>query len=196
MCNTLATGQSTGMPATDLTHAALILLMHDLCCCHDRMQNSCTCKSFTRMCLSCKGQLISLWEYHLTDDIALHRKLLMNSQTQTTRLGLHDSLLVTTHTSRILSACTSCLCDTGTLLNMLGLILIACSKEGGFNGLPAGAVILGLGGITYHLAQFHISNLFPGKRGLISSLYVAGFTGCGIIFYILYEIYNDLGGST
>ncbi|KAA6416796.1 MAG: hypothetical protein FRX49_13246 [Trebouxia sp. A1-2] len=84
----------------------------------------------------------------------------------------------------------------GTLLNMLGLILIACSKEGGFNGLPAGAVILGLGGITYHLAQFHISNLFPGKRGLISSLYVAGFTGCGIIFYILYEIYNDLGGST
>lgn len=55
---------------------------------------------------------------------------------------------------------------------------------------------MGLGGITYHLSQFHISNLFPGKRGLISSLYVAGFTGCGIIFYILYEIYQDLGSST
>ena len=87
-------------------------------------------------------------------------------------------------------------CCAGTLLNMLGLILIGCSRQNGFNALPAGAVILGLGGITYHLAQFHISNLFPGKRGLISSLYVAGFTGCGIIFYILYEIYNDVGGST
>ena len=86
--------------------------------------------------------------------------------------------------------------NAGTLLNMLGLILIGCSSQGGFNGLPAGAVIMGLGGITYHLSQFHISNLFPGKRGLISSLYVAGFTGCGIIFYILYEIYQDLGSST
>ena len=84
----------------------------------------------------------------------------------------------------------------GTLLNMLGMILIGCTVEGGFNALPAGAVILGLGGITYHLANFHISNLFPGKRGLISSLFVAGFTGCGIIYYILQEIYNSLGGST
>ena len=88
------------------------------------------------------------------------------------------------------------LISAGTLLNMTGLILIACSKQNGFNALPAGAVIMGLGGITYHLAQFHISNLFPGKRGLISSLYVAGFTGCGIIFYILYEIYEDLGSTT
>jgi len=135
----------------------------------------------------------------LTDDIAFH-KLLMNSQTLTIGLGLHGNLFVivllhayTQHVTKVLALS---LCDAGTLLNMLGLILIACSKEGGFNGLPAGAVILGLGGITYHLAQFHISNLFPGKRGLISSLFVAGFTGCGIIFYILYEIYNDLGGST
>ena len=84
----------------------------------------------------------------------------------------------------------------GTLLNMTGLILIGCSTQNGFNALPAGAVVMGLGGITYHLAQFHISNLFPGKRGLISSLYVAGFTGCGIIFYILYEIYQSLGQTT
>lgn len=86
--------------------------------------------------------------------------------------------------------------SAGTLLNMLGMILIGCTVEGGFNALPAGAIILGLGGITYHLANFHISNLFPGKRGLISSLFVAGFTGCGIIYYILQEIYNSLGGST
>lgn len=84
----------------------------------------------------------------------------------------------------------------GVLLNMIGMILIGCTRPGGFNALPAGAIILGLGGITYHLANFHISNLFPGKRGLISSLFVAGFTGCGIIYYILYEIYNSAGGST
>ncbi len=63
------------------------------------MQNSCTCKSFTCMCLSRRRQLISLSEYHLTDDIALHSKLLMTSPTQTTGLGLHGNLLVITHTS-------------------------------------------------------------------------------------------------
>lgn len=78
---------------------------------------------------------------------------------------------------------------------MTGLILIGCSVPGGFNALPAGAVILGLGGITYHLGNFHISNLFPRKRGLVSSLFVAGFTGCGIIFYILQSIFDDLGSS-
>ena len=87
------------------------------------------------------------------------------------------------------------LVPAGTLLNMLGLILIGCSRPGKVNALIPGAVILGLGGITYHLGNFHISNLFPRKRGLISSLFVAGFTGCGIIFYILNEIYKDLGGS-
>lgn len=84
----------------------------------------------------------------------------------------------------------------GVLLNMIGMILIGCTRPGAFNALPAGAIVLGLGGITYHLANFHISNLFPGKRGLISSLFVAGFTGCGIIFYILSEIYNSVGSST
>ena len=37
--------------------------------------------------------------------------------------------------------------------------------------------------------------LFPRKRGLVSSLFVAGFTGCGIIFYILYKIFEDVGRS-
>ena len=42
--------------------------------------------------------------------------------------------------------------------------------------------------------QFHISGLFPRKRGFISALFVAGFTGCGIIFYVLDRIFEDLGG--
>lgn len=48
---------------------------------------------------------------------------------------------------------------------------------------------------TYTLAQFHISGLFPRKRGFISALFVAGFTGCGIIFYILERIFQDVGGN-
>ena len=42
--------------------------------------------------------------------------------------------------------------------------------------------------------QFHISGLFPRKRGFISALFVAGFTGCGIVFYVLDRIFEDLGG--
>ena len=48
---------------------------------------------------------------------------------------------------------------------------------------------------TYTLAQFHISGLFPRKRGFISALCVAGVTGCGIIFYILERIFQDVGGN-
>jgi len=45
-----------------------------------------------------------------------------------------------------------------------------------------------------HVLQFHISGLFPRKRGFISALFVAGFTGCGIVFYVLDRIFEDLGG--
>ncbi|KAK9901983.1 hypothetical protein WJX75_000204 [Coccomyxa subellipsoidea] len=83
----------------------------------------------------------------------------------------------------------------GTVLNMVGLILLGCSNTHDFNGLPAGAVILGLAGITFHLSQLHISNLFPRSRGFISSLLVAGFTGCGVIFYLLDLIFVAVGGS-
>ncbi|BDA48190.1 probable solute carrier family 43 member 3 at N-terminal half [Coccomyxa sp. Obi] len=83
----------------------------------------------------------------------------------------------------------------GTMLNMVGLILLGCSNTHDFNGLPAGAVILGLAGITFHLSQLHISNLFPRSRGFISSLLVAGFTGCGAIFYFLDLIFVAAGGS-
>lgn len=81
----------------------------------------------------------------------------------------------------------------GTFLNVVALVLFGVSNSKDFNALPYASVILGLGGITFHLAQFHISNLFPRNRGLISSLLVAGFTGCGIIFYFLNLIFDSAG---
>ena len=78
---------------------------------------------------------------------------------------------------------------------MLALALLGCSSTRDFNGLPAGAVLLGLAGITFHLSQLHVSNLFPRSRGLISSLLVAGFTGCGILFYFL-DLMFVAAGST
>jgi MFS family permease len=83
----------------------------------------------------------------------------------------------------------------GVFLNMLGLILFAVSSSSGANAFIPAAIILGLGNITFHLAQFHISALFPRKRGLVSSVFVAGFTGSGIIMYLLLLIFED-GGAT
>ncbi len=78
---------------------------------------------------------------------------------------------------------------------MLALILLACSNSHDFNALAPGAVILGLAGITFHLSQFHMSNLFPRSRGFISSLLVAGFTGCGAVFYFLDLIFIAAGST-
>lgn len=86
-------------------------------------------------------------------------------------------------------------CAAGTFLNVLALILLACSNSHDFNALAPGAVILGLAGITFHLSQFHMSNLFPRSRGFISSLLVAGFTGCGAVFYFLDLIFVAAGSS-
>ena len=81
----------------------------------------------------------------------------------------------------------------GVSLNMLGLILFGASSSNGFNGFIAAAIILGLGNITFHLAQFHISSLFPTKRGMVTSIFVAGFTGSGIMMYVLQLIYEAAG---
>ena len=79
----------------------------------------------------------------------------------------------------------------GTLLTILSLVLMGVSKAHVFNALAPASVILGLAGITFHLSQLHISSLFPRRKGLVASLLVAGFTGCGIIFWILLKIAND-----
>jgi hypothetical protein len=78
---------------------------------------------------------------------------------------------------------------------MLGLILFGISSTDGTNAFIPAAIILGLGGITFHLAQFHISALFPRQRGLVSAVFVAGFTGCGIIMYILQSIFENAGST-
>jgi hypothetical protein len=84
---------------------------------------------------------------------------------------------------------------TGVLLNMLGLVLFGISGPDGPHAFIAAAIILGLGNITFHLAQFHISALFPRHRGLVSSAFVAGFTGSGVIMYILLLIFQDAGST-
>ena len=43
----------------------------------------------------------------------------------------------------------------------------------------------GLGGIAFHLGQFHIGSLFPRARGVVSGTAVGGFVGSGIIFLLL-----------
>lgn len=83
----------------------------------------------------------------------------------------------------------------GVFLNILGLILFGVSSTSGTNAFVAAAIILGLGNITFHLAQFHISALFPRKRGLVSSVFVAGFTGSAIVMYILFLIFQDAGST-
>ena len=83
----------------------------------------------------------------------------------------------------------------GVILNMLGLILFGVSSSNGTNAFIPASIILGLGNITFHLAQFHISALFPRKRGLVSSVFVAGFTGSGIVMYLLLLIFEDAGSS-
>lgn len=85
---------------------------------------------------------------------------------------------------------------TGASLNILGLVLFSISSSSGTNAFLAAAIILGLGNITFHLAQFHISALFPRKRGFISSVFVAGFTGSAIIMYLLLVIFDAAGGTT
>ena len=83
----------------------------------------------------------------------------------------------------------------GVCLNAAALLLLAFGGATLPGALPASAVLLGLGGITFHLAQMHVFNLFPTRRGLISSLLVAGFTGCGIVFYLLEAIWSAAAGG-
>ena len=76
----------------------------------------------------------------------------------------------------------------GTLLTILSLVLVGISKPHVLNALAPASVILGLAGMTFHLSQLHISSLFPRRKGLVASLLVAGFTGCGIVFWVLLQI--------
>lgn len=83
----------------------------------------------------------------------------------------------------------------GMCLNMLGLILFALSSTSGIDAFVAAAVILGLGNVTFHLAQFHVSALFPKNRRLVSTTLVAGSTASGIIMYLLKLIFEGAGST-
>ncbi len=49
----------------------------------------------------------------------------------------------------------------GCLLNVVGLVFLGVSHTaGGVNLLHPGAILIGLGGITFHLAQVHRSDAF------------------------------------
>jgi hypothetical protein len=61
--------------------------------------------------------------------------------------------------------------------------------------LPTGACLMSIGGLSYHMGQFHVAQLFPENRGLISSLYVGTFIASGIIFEIVRVIHNAAGSS-
>jgi hypothetical protein len=61
--------------------------------------------------------------------------------------------------------------------------------------LPLGACCIGFGGLSYHMAQFSAASLFPEKRGLLSSLYVAGFIMSGIVWEVERAIFASLGAT-
>ncbi|KDD76078.1 hypothetical protein H632_c366p1 [Helicosporidium sp. ATCC 50920] len=83
----------------------------------------------------------------------------------------------------------------GIFLNILGLVLFAVGDSSGPNTFGAASVILGLGNITFHIAQFHASALFPRQRGLVASGLVSGFTGSGIVMYLLLLIFEAAGST-
>ena len=60
---------------------------------------------------------------------------------------------------------------------------------------PLGAFLLSLGGLSFHMSQFHIAQLFPSNKGLVSSLFVGGFIASGFTFEVLRQIYNAAGGA-
>lgn len=58
--------------------------------------------------------------------------------------------------------------------------------------LPAGAFMVGLGGLCFHMSQFHTAQLFPHNKGFISSLYVGFFIASGVTFELLRAIYVSM----
>jgi hypothetical protein len=54
---------------------------------------------------------------------------------------------------------------------------------------------MSMGGLSYHMGQFHIAQLFPENRGLVSSLYVGAFIASGVVFEVVRAIFNSVGGG-
>lgn len=52
--------------------------------------------------------------------------------------------------------------------------------------------MVGLGGLCFHMSQFHAAQLFPENKGFISSLYVGFFIASGVTFELLRVVYSSL----
>ena len=59
-----------------------------------------------------------------------------------------------------------------------------------------GFAIIGAGGQTYFTAIFHLSNLFPNREGVVSSVFSGAFNMSAAVFLFLYHIYKSGVGYT
>ena len=75
----------------------------------------------------------------------------------------------------------ACSC-AGLALVVLGSVLFSFSDEHSFNAFAPGLALMGFGGSGVHIANFHISNLFPERKGSIIASYSAAFAGSAIMF--------------
>ena len=72
----------------------------------------------------------------------------------------------------------------------MGAVIFAFSDEDSFNAFAPGLALMGLGGSGVHIANFHISNLFPGIKSSIIATYSAAFAGSAILFPLLRVLYE------
>ncbi|KAK9815694.1 hypothetical protein WJX72_008206 [[Myrmecia] bisecta] len=83
----------------------------------------------------------------------------------------------------------------GCALNSLGVVLFGLSSSTSFNAFIPASILVGLGGLAYHLAMFNASSLFPHHRGLASATYVAAYIGSAGVYIVWKAVYDSLGGS-
>ena len=60
--------------------------------------------------------------------------------------------------------------------------------------LPLGACLMGFGGLSYHVSQFNTAQLFPSRRGFVSSLFVGMFIASGIVFETVRAAFQSTSG--
>eukprot|EP00892_Ulva_mutabilis_P003134 jgi/Ulvmu1/12821/UM098_0002.1 len=81
--------------------------------------------------------------------------------------------------------------SAGATMTSVGLIALGFGVKWN-TMLAVGAFLSGLGGLCFHMSQFHVSQLFPENKGFISSLYVGFFIASGVTFEVLRAVYAAL----
>eukprot|EP01024_Parvocaulis_polyphysoides_P044364 TRINITY_DN40867_c0_g1_i1.p1 TRINITY_DN40867_c0_g1~~TRINITY_DN40867_c0_g1_i1.p1 ORF type:complete len:319 (-),score=6.72 TRINITY_DN40867_c0_g1_i1:4-918(-) len=84
---------------------------------------------------------------------------------------------------------------TATLVNVVSLVLFALSSSyyQTLDTYPIAMFGLGLGGIGYHVAQFHKADAFPSIKGRISSCFNGAFAASAVIPLVWYVIWRQMG---